>query len=54
MSPTAKPFAYNPTQVPISGATQCGDIAVLTGTTLPSVSGITWWNGPDEDNRYII
>ena len=49
--PTARPFAYN-TGSTLSNTVQYGDIAVLTGDTLPS--GVDWWNGPDEDLGYVI
>lgn len=49
--PTSRPFAYN-TGSTLSNTAQYGNIAVLTGTTLPS--GVQWWNGPDEDIGYVI
>lgn len=48
---TSRPFAYN-TGSTLSGTVQYGNIAVLTGNTLPS--GVQWWNGPDEDLGYVI
>jgi len=49
---TARPFAYN-TGAQISGTIQVGNLSVGTPT-----SGFTnspqYWNGPDEDSRYII
>lgn len=49
--PTSRPFAYN-TGSTLSNTAQYGNIAVLTGTTLPS--GVQWWMGPDEDLGYVI
>ena len=50
------PFAYNPSKTPIPGTQQVGDFAI--GITEQDYSqnpgGVKWWNGPDEDNRYII
>jgi len=55
-SSTSRPFAYNPSQQPITGASQYGNIAVGFGnldySTKPG--GIQWWNGPNEDIGYII
>ena len=47
---TSRPFAYNPTLTPISGAIQVGTLTVGVG----SGGGLTWWNGPDEDLGYVI
>ena len=49
---TARPFAYN-TGDPISGTTQLGDLAIGTPITGFTDSPL-FWNGPDEDLRYII
>jgi hypothetical protein len=53
---TTRPFAYNPSQSPISGTTQFGDIAIGVGPLDYSLSpgGLEWWNGPDEDLGYVI
>ena len=54
--PTARPFAYNPTQSTISGTTNvgtlCVGVAALNYGANPG--GLTWWMGPDEDNSYVI
>ena len=49
--PTTRPFAYN-TGSTLSNTAQFGNIAVLTGLTLPG--GVQWWMGPDEDLGYVI
>jgi len=50
---TARPFAYNPSRLPISGTTQSGDFAV--GTPVTGFTGSPqFWNGPDEDLGYVI
>lgn len=54
---TARPFAYNPSQSPISGTTQTGDLAVGVSSNNHyngGIGGVRWWNGPDEDLGYII
>jgi hypothetical protein len=53
---TTRPFAYNPSQSPISGTTQFGDIAIGVDPLDYSLSpgGLEWWNGPDEDLGYVI
>lgn len=51
--PTIRPFCYNPTQVPISGMEQVGDIAAGTSSVVIDPSK-QWWNGPNEDLGYII
>jgi len=48
----ARPFAYNPGD-PISGTIQVGDLAVgapITGFT----DSPQFWNGPDEEQGYVI
>ena len=51
---TARPFAYNPSQTPISGATQIGDLAIGYPSVGFTNSGLQWWNGPDEELGYVI
>ena len=48
----SRPFAYN-LGGPISGTTQLGDLAIGTPVTGFTNSPL-FWNGPDEDLRYII
>jgi len=50
---TARPFAYN-TGSTISGTIQVGNLAVGTPTSGFAVTGLEWWNGPDEDLGYVI
>lgn len=52
----ARPFAYNPSQTPIPGTIQVGDIAVGVASQdyFPKPGGVQWWNGPDENPGYII
>ena len=52
--PTARPFAYNPSQTPITGATQIGDLAIGYPTAGFASTGLQWWNGPDEELGYVI
>ena len=52
--PIARPFAYNPSQTVISGATQSGDLAIATQTLDWNSTGLSWWMGPDEENAYIV
>ena len=51
---TTRPFAYNPSQTPISGATQIGDLAIGYPSVGFTSSGLQWWNGPDEELGYVI
>jgi len=53
---TSRPFAYNPSRVPISGTEQVGDLAIGISEQYYSegLGGVRWWNGPDEDPGYII
>jgi hypothetical protein len=49
----ARPFAYNPSLEPIPGTTQIGDLiygAPISGFT----NSPQFWNGPDEEIRYVI
>lgn len=50
---TSRAFAYNPSPTPPSGATQFGNIAVQD-VGFNQGGGIRWFNGPDEDNGYVI
>ena len=52
--PTARPFAYNPSQTPITGATQIGDLAIGYPTAGFGSTGLQWWNGPDEELGYVV
>lgn len=53
---TTTPVGYNPSQSPISGTTQIGDLAVGTSPQQYSAKpgGITYWMGPDEQLGYVI
>ncbi len=51
---TSRPFAFNPGTVSIPGTQQIGDLAVGTPTYGFSATVVDWWNGPDEDLRYVI
>jgi hypothetical protein len=54
--PTARPFAYNPTQATITGTTNVGTLCVgvsaLDYSSKPG--GLTWWMGPDEASSYVV
>jgi Concanavalin A-like lectin/glucanases superfamily len=52
---TVRPFAYY-TGSSFTGATKYSNLVVSNNTSIPSgnPSGITWWNGVDEDLAYII
>lgn len=50
---TIRLFCYNPSQVPISGMEQIGDIAAGVGSITIDTTK-EWWNGPDEDLGYVI
>lgn len=50
---TARPFAYN-TGSPIAGTIQVGNLAVGYPTVGFVLTGLEWWNGPDEDLGYVI
>ena len=52
--PTLRPFAYNPSQTPISGTIQIGDLAIGYPTAGFESTGLQWWNGPNEDLGYVI
>lgn len=51
--PTSRPFAYNPGAT-VSGTEQVGNLAIGWPTNGFSSTGLTWWNGPDEDSGYVI
>ncbi len=52
----ARSFAYNPSHIVIAGKTLTGDISVgeVLQATPSSLSGLAWWNGPDETTGYVI
>jgi len=52
---TTRPFAYN-TGSTISNTEQVGLIAIGVGQERydEDYGGVKWWNGPDEDNGYVI
>jgi hypothetical protein len=50
---TARPFAYN-TGSTITGTEQIGNLAIGTPTDGFGSTGISWYNGPDEDLGYVI
>ena len=51
-----RPFAYNPSRTPISGTTQCGDLAIgdISVEYSDDYGGVKWWMGPDEDLGHVI
>jgi hypothetical protein len=49
----SRAFAYN-TGSHIEGTMQVGYLAVVTGSVHYSGSGVKWYNGPDEEDRYIV
>jgi hypothetical protein len=51
---TSTPFAYNPTGGNIPGTEQVGDLAIGWPTSGFDSTGLEWWNGPNEDNGYVI
>jgi hypothetical protein len=51
--PTSRPFAYNPSQTFIPGIELYGALSVgPVGSG--KITGLTTWNGPDEDLGYVI
>jgi hypothetical protein len=50
------PIAYNPSQSPIDGTEQLGDLVIGTTEQDYSLSpgGVTWWMGPEESSNYVI
>jgi hypothetical protein len=51
---TSRPFAYNPTAIPIPGTTQSGQLTIGTPTYGFPATGLAWWNGPLETGAWII
>lgn len=51
---TSRHFAFNPSPVTPTGATQFGNVCVATTGWVLDTGGLKWWNGPNEDNGYII
>jgi hypothetical protein len=53
---TARPFAYNPTQLNISGTYNIGTLCVGVDVQNYSsgIGGLNWWNGPNENEGYCI
>ena len=54
MSVGSRPFAYNPTAIPIPGTTQSGQLTIGTPTYGFPATGLDWWNGPSESAGWII
>jgi len=52
--PTSRAFAYNPSEVVPTGATQFGNLAVQSTGWTAGCGGLQWFNGPDEDLGYAI
>lgn len=50
----SRPFAYNPSLVSISGATQVGSLAIATSSMALGNTSVKWWNGPDESLGHVI
>jgi hypothetical protein len=50
---TARPFAYNPSQTIIPGVSLFGYLSVGDIGT-GKITGLTTWNGPNEDLGYVI
>ena len=50
---TSRPFSYN-TGSTIAGTIQVGNLAVGTPTAGFPATGLSWWDGPDEDLGYVI
>ena len=53
---TTRPFAYNPSQTPIDGTEQLGDLAIGQINQDYSVNpgGVDFWMGPEENLGYVI
>ena len=51
-----RPFAFNPSHIPITGTDQLGDLAIgIDQNDYSKFPGsVRWWGGPDEDLGYII
>ena len=52
--PTSRAFAYNPSEVIPTGATQFGNLAIQSTGWTAGCGGLQWFNGPDEDLGYAI
>jgi len=52
--PTSRAFAYNPSEVVPTGATQFGNLAIQSTGWTAGCGGLQWFNGPDEDLGYAI
>ena len=52
--PTSRAFAYNPSEVIPTGATQFGNLAIQSTGWTAGCGGLQWFNGPDEDLGYSI
>ena len=53
---TSRAFAYNPTEVTVSGTILHGNLLIqdLPNDYSSKPGGYTWWQGPDEDLGYVI
>lgn len=58
MASANRPFAYNPTRAPITGADTLDDLAIGAAdqdySGNPGLAGLVWWMGPGEDLGYVI
>lgn len=50
---TSRPFTYNTGSL-IPGTEKYGNLTVGTPTSGFEITGLQWWNGPDEDLGYVI
>ena len=54
---TARPFGYNPNHYNVSDSEIIGEFSYANNTVdMPDfeVTGVTWWNGPDEELGWVI
>jgi hypothetical protein len=54
---TARPFAYNPSLLTLSGTINVGSICIGVdplNVYVDNYGGLTWWNGPNEELGYVI
>jgi hypothetical protein len=54
---TARPFAYNPSLLTLSGTINVGSICIGVSSSnnyKANYGGLTWWNGPNEELGYVI
>jgi hypothetical protein len=53
---TSRAFAYNPSEVPVTGTILHGNLLIedLPNDYSSKPGGYTWWQGPDEDLGYVI